>query len=418
MMRLLIICYMVYGLLLLGCKVDLRTNADWPLYSGDAIGSKYSPLDQITKENVGQLRLAWTYSCGDNSARSTIECNPLIIDGAMYLTTPSLKLVALKADTGEELWNFNPDVQGGGVNRGVTYWAEGEKARILFVRSSFLYSINALTGTLDSTFGENGQVDLYEGLGRNVRHAWVTAATPGIIFEDKFILGSTLGEGPGAAAPGHIRAYNVQSGHLEWTFHTIPQPAEEGYETWPPDAWTWAGGTNVWGGFTLDEARGVVYCGTGSATYDHYGGNRHGANLYSNCILALDARTGKRLWHYQTVHHDIWDYDIPCPPNLVTIQKDGHQIDALAQPTKMGHLFILNRETGEPLFPVEEIAVPQSDIPGEKTWATQPFPIEALRYAGQNFDINNLTNINISSADSVRVRLSKMVTGRIFTPPG
>jgi quinoprotein glucose dehydrogenase len=409
---------LVSALVLLGCGPTSPINTDWPLYSADPIGSKYAPLDQITKNNVHQLKLAWTYSGGDHSDRSTIECNPIIVKGTMYLTTPGLKLVALKADSGEEVWTFNPEIEGGGVNRGVTYWSDGQRERIFFVKSSFLYSIDASTGSLDSAFGGNGQVDLYEGLGRNVRHTWVTAATPGIVFEDKFILGSTLGEGPAPAAPGYIRAYNVYSGNLEWTFHTIPQPGEEGYETWPPEAWTWAGGTNVWGGFTLDEERGVVFCGTGSSTYDHFGGNREGANLFANCILALNARTGKRIWHFQTVHHDIWDYDIPCPPNLVTVQKDGQLIDALAQPTKMGHLFILNRENGEPLFPVEEMPVPQSELPGEKSWQTQPFPHEGLRYASQNFDIHNVTNISTSSADSVKARLHGMVTGRIFTPPG
>ncbi len=406
------------GLLVIACQHPEQSDHAWPVYSADAAGSKYSNLTQITKENVDQLELAWTYSCGDHSTRSTIQCNPIIIDGIMYITTPGLKLVAIKADTGEEIWVFDAPSDRGGVNRGVTYWSDGVEARIFFVKGSNLYSIDAKSGTPDSTFGRNGRVDLFEGLGRNVTHTSVTAATPGIIFEDKLILGSTLGEGPGPAAPGYIRAYQVKTGTLEWIFRTIPLPGEEGYDTWPPEAWTWAGGVNAWGGFTLDQERGVVYCGTGSSTYDHYGGNRIGANLFANCILALNARTGERIWHFQTVHHDIWDYDLPCPPNLVTVRKDGKLIDALAQPTKMGHLFILARETGEPLFPVEEKPVPQSEIPGEKTWPTQPFPGKSLQYGGQHFDTTNVTNISPASTDSVKARLAEMRTGNIFIPPG
>ncbi|MCB0688057.1 MAG: PQQ-binding-like beta-propeller repeat protein [Saprospiraceae bacterium] len=336
----------------------------------------------------------------------------------MYLTTPALSLVALDAASGAAFWSFNDSISGGGVNRGVTFFSHGAQKRLFFVKGGYLYSIDAMTGTPDSTFGIGGRVDLFEGLGRNVRHTWVTAATPGIIFQDKLILGSTLGEGPGPAAPGHIRAYDVYSGKLEWIFHTIPQPGEEAYDTWPSDAWTSIGGVNCWGGFTLDTERGIVYFGTGSATYDHYGGNRKGANLFSNCIMALDADTGKKVWHYQTVHHDIWDYDLPCAPNLVQVHKDGKLIDALAQPTKMGHLFVLDRENGEPIFPIEEIVVPQTTLPGEETWATQPFPIESLRYAGQTFDHENVTNVSQASATNIKDQLQEMVTGSIFTPPG
>lgn len=411
---------LIFGpvILIVGCRTEMTTDQDWAVYSADPAGTKYSALDQITKDNVDQLQVVWTYSCGDHSARSTIECNPIVVNGTMYITTPGLRLVALKADTGDEIWVFDPKNGGGGVNRGVTYWSDGHDARILFVRAEYLYSVNAGTGVPDSTFGTNGQVDLRKDLGRNVSHTWVTAATPGIIFEDKLILGSTLGEGPGPAAPGHIRAYNVRSGALEWTFHTVPQPGEEGYHTWPPEAWNWAGGVNAWGGFTLDEQRGIVFCGTGSSTYDHYGGNRAGENLFANCILALNARTGERLWHFQTVHHDVWDYDLPCPPNLVVVKKEGKLVDAVAQPTKMGHLFILDRITGEPLYPVEEKPVPQSELPGEMTWPTQPFPIESLRYADQHFDAESVTNISLTSADTVRARLADMRTGSIFLPPG
>lgn len=393
----------------------------WQVYSGDASGSKYSSLDQINVQNVDQLEVAWTYQTGDMRERpaTTIECNPIIIEDRMYLTTPGLKVVALNAATGEEIWTFDPyeGAEASGVNRGVTYWEEGEDARIFYVAGAVLYSLDARTGALDPAFGEAGKVDLYEGLGRDVRFLWVTAATPGIIYQDLLIMGSTLGEGPNAVAPGHIRAYDLRTGEMEWIFHTIPYPGEEGYETWPEDAWTHIGGANAWGGFTLDEARGMVFCGTGSPAYDHWGGNRIGQNLFGNCILALNAKTGERIWHFQVVHHDIWDYDIACPPNLVQVQKEGQLIDAVAQPTKMGHLFILNRETGEPIFPVEEVPVPQTEIPGEVTWPTQPFPPRSLRYAQQRFTAEEATDINPEARAAVVERLKEMDTGDTFLPP-
>jgi quinoprotein glucose dehydrogenase len=414
---------LLLGLYLLGCKADdiNSTSADWPSYSADASGSKYSPLDQINTANVSQLELAWTYRTGDSreGTGSTIECNPIVVNGRMYLTSPGLKLIALQAASGEELWRFDPFAgrRAGGVNRGVTYWTDGESRRILFVAGSNLYALDADTGAPIADFGEEGIVDLYNGLDREVRTMWVTAATPGIIYKDLFILGSTLGEGPSDAAPGHIRAFDVRTGEQKWIFHTIPHPGEFGYETWSEASWQHLGGANAWGGFTLDEERGMVFCGTGSATYDHWGGNRVGQNLFANSILALNAGTGERIWHYQVVHHDIWDYDIPCPPNLIQVQKDGEIIDALAQPTKMGHLFVLNRENGEPIFPIEELPVPKSTIPGEASWPTQPFPPVSLRYSGQRFDHSNVTDRSPEAAAYVRARLDSLDTGSIFLPP-
>lgn len=407
---------------LIACQPE-KSAADheWPVYSSDLAGSKYSPLDQINTDNVHQLAPAWVFHTDDLpvNPNSTIECNPLIVNGKMYLTSPSLKVIALDAATGEELWRFDP-FRGGrasGVNRGVTYWTDGKEERLYFVASSKLYAINTADGSLISTFGQEGEVDLYEGLGRDVRTNWVTAATPGVIYQDLLILGSTLGEGPSSAAPGHIRAYDLQTGAMRWIFHTIPYPGEYGYETWSEDSWQHLGGANAWGGFTLDAERGMVFCGTGSSTYDHWGGNRIGQNLFANCILALDAASGERIWHYQVVHHDIWDYDIPCPPNLVQVRKDGALIDAVAQPTKMGHLFVLNRETGEPLFPIEELPVPASTIPGEVSWPTQPFPPPGLRYTEQAFTHDNVTQRTPEATAYVRARLDSMDTGSIFLPP-
>jgi quinoprotein glucose dehydrogenase len=396
-------------------------DVDWPSYSADAAGTKYAALDQINASNVAQLQPVWVYRTDDMRERpaTTIECNPLIIGGIMYLTTPGLKVIALEAATGEERWRFDPYAgeSAGGVNRGVTYWTDGEEQRIFYVAGSSLYALDAETGIPVDDFGVAGAVDLYEGLGRDVRHTWVTAATPGIIYKDLLILGSTLGEGPSPAAPGHIRAYDVRTGEMRWIFHTIPQPGEVGYETWPEDAWERIGGVNAWGGFTLDEARGWVFCGTGSATYDHWGGDRKGENLFANCVLVLNAATGERIWHYQVVHHDIWDYDLACPPNLVQVEQDGKRIDAVAQATKMGHLFVLNRETGEPIFPVKEVPVPRSEIPGEESWPTQPMPPRALRYAQQRFTEAEVAVISPEATDSTLRRLRNMDTGDIFLPP-
>ncbi len=399
-----------------------NNHHDWQMYSGDSEGSKYSALTHINRDNIHSLELAWVYHCGDMRKRppTTIQCNPIIIDKIMYITTPGLKLAAIDAVTGNEIWRFDPyeGKSAGGVNRGVTYWTDGNTRQLFYVADSWLYCIDADSGSLVDSFGTDGRIDLSTGLDRDAKSMRVTANTPGIIYEDLLILGSAVGEGPSPSAPGHIRAYDVRTGEIRWIFHTIPHPGEYGYETWPADAWQRIGGANSWGGFTLDENRGIVFCGTGSASYDHWGGDRIGQNLFSNCILALDAATGKRIWHYQVVHHDIWDYDIACPPNLVQVKKNGELIDAVAQPTKMGHLFVLNRETGIPVFPVEEVPVPPSEIPGEQAWPTQPFPPPSLRYAQQNFTETEVTDISEEAADSVRKMLSTMQTGSIYLPPG
>ena len=408
--------------LLSACDSDNPSFVDWPIYSADLSGSKYSPLTQINTSNVKKLEVAWIYKTGDmlKSKRTEIQCNPIIIEGIMYGITPGLKAFALKADTGKEIWKFDPNdgQPASGTNRGLTYYNDGNNGRILYAVNSYLYCLDASTGLLIPDFGREGKMSLSEGLGRETYGLTVSATTPGIIFKDLYILGSRVGEGPSPAAPGTIRAFDVNTGKLKWAFHTIPHPGEEGYETWPTDAWKSVGGANSWGGFTLDYERGIVFCGTGSPSYDHWGGNRIGDNLFANSILALDAATGKLKWHYQVVHHDIWDYDIPCPPNLVQVKKDGQLIDAIAQPTKMGHLFVLNRETGVPIFPISEEEVPQSQIPGEKTSPTQPFPPTGLRYGQQRLTQDEATTISDTAHQYARDWLSNMVTGNIFIPPG
>jgi quinoprotein glucose dehydrogenase len=397
-------------------------DQDWPVYNGDFGGTKYSPLTQINRTNVTRLKPAWIYRCDDMTLRpaSTIECNPLVIDRTMYLTTAGLKVVALDAATGKELWRFDPfEGKGGrGVNRGLMFWKSGDDRRIYMPAGSFLYAIDAVTGKLVKSFGADGRIDLRDGLDRDVFFLSVGASSPGVIYKDFIIMGSAVGEGPAPSAPGHIRAFDARTGQRKWIFHTIPHPGEVGYDTWPAEAWRTIGGANSWSGLTLDVERGIVFAATGSASYDHFGGNREGQNLFANCVLALNANTGERLWHFQTVHHDIWDYDNPCQPTLVTVEHGGKRIDAVAQSTKVGHLFLLDRVTGKPLFPVEERAVPQSEIPGEKSWPTQPFPTKPPPFARQRFTEEDVTDLSPESRAVVLKQLEKMKTGSVFLPPG
>jgi quinoprotein glucose dehydrogenase len=395
-------------------------DGDWPVYLGDKASSQFSTLRQINRRNVHRLEVAWTYRTGDARPdnRSQIQCNPLVIDGVLYGTSAQLKLFALDAATGRELWRFDPFAESGessalGVNRGVVAWGEGEQRRILFTAGHFLYAIDARTGQPIASFGQGGKVDIREGLGRDPQTLFVLSNTPGIVFRDLLILGTRVSEGPGPSAPGHIRAYDVRTGRIVWTFYTIPRPGEPGYETWPLDAWRHIGGANCWTGMALDEARGLVFCPTGSAAFDFWGGNRIGQNLYANCLLALDAATGRRVWHFQFVHHDLWDRDLPAPPNLVTIRRDGRRIDAVAQVTKSGHVFVFNRQTGEPLFPIEERPVPPSDLQGESAWPTQPLPLKPAPFARQLFSADLLTDI---SPESHRAALEKFVKVRPHVP--
>lgn len=383
-------------------------DRDWPVYHGDAEGTHYSSLRQIDRRNVHQLQPAWVYRCGDARANtgSTIECNPLILDGRMYLTTPGLRVVAVDAATGTERWVFDPwdGKGGGGVNRGLATWAgrrirssrgEVDEARRLFFAAGWkLYALDAETGRPIPGFGAGGFIDLREGLDQDAFYLSVGAPTPGVVYGDLLIMGSSVPDALPPTAPGHVRAYDVRTGQRRWIFHTLPHPGEPGYETWGPDNWQHNGGANAWGGVTLDARAGVVYCGTGSANYDHYGGDRPGANLYANCILALDAATGALRWHFQAVHHDVWDYDLPCAPVLVDLRRGWRRVPALVQSTKMGHLFVLDRRTGRPLFPVEERRVPSSDVPGEQVWPTQPFPVKPPPFARQGFRPDEVTHLS------------------------
>lgn len=410
----------VLTLLLSSCGDKKDDSRTWSVYRGDAGNTAWSALDQINKSNVDQLEVAWTYHTGDaeQGNRSAIQCNPIIVNGHMYLTSPKLKLIAVDPATGEEQWKFDPfeGRQARGVNRGVTYWEDGRDKRIFFSAESWLYALNADDGTLLSDFGDDGKVDLREGLGREADRLSVEATSPGVIHRDLLIQGTALGEGYDAA-PGFIRAYDVRTGEIAWTFHTIPQPGEPGYETWPPEAYKEVGGVNSWAGMSVDHERGLVFIPTGSPAFDFYGGNRKGQNLYGNCLLALEAATGKLVWYYQLVHHDLWDYDLPAPPNLLTVTHDGKQIDAVAQVTKMGMVFVFNRETGEPLFPIEERPVPASSLLGEEVWSTQPFPVKPPPFSRHKFTEKDVTDISPEARAFVLDKIKDAKYGSIYTPP-
>jgi quinoprotein glucose dehydrogenase len=397
---------------------------NWAWYLGGADVNQYSSLDQINVDNVDQLEAVWVYKSGDADPenRSQIQCNPLIIDGVLYGTSAQLKLLALNAATGEELWRFDPfsggyDQFGLGVNRGVSYWSEGDDKRILFTAGPYLIAINAVTGQPIPSFGDNGRIDLHDGLDRAVDDLFINSNTPGIIYNNLLIQGSRVSESTGPV-PGHIRAFNVKTGKQEWIFHTIPHPGEEGYETWPEDAWQKSGGANSWSGFSLDQEKGIVFVPTGSASFDFYGGDRHGENLFANCILALDAKTGEKIWHYQTIHHDIWDRDLPAPPNLVTIEQEGVKREVIAQITKSGHVFVLDRKTGEPIFPVEEVPAPPSELEGEQAWPTQPLPTKPPAFSRQEITEADLPTRSQEAYDYARSIWENSRLDGPFTPPG
>ncbi|MEO6527647.1 MAG: PQQ-binding-like beta-propeller repeat protein [Gemmatimonadaceae bacterium] len=396
-------------------------DRDWPVTGGEPGQTRYSPLRQITRENVQSLRIAWVHHTGDASPanRSEIQATPIVVHGVLYATSPALAVFALRAEDGTPLWRFDPfqsQPRESHVNRGVAYWEEGSERRIFFVAGRRLYSLDAATGKPSPAFGGRGWIDLGEGLGRDVSRAQLVATSPGVIYKDLIIQGTRVSESEGAA-PGHVRAYDVRSGQLRWTFHTIPQPGEPGAESWPADVSRTGGGANSWPGMTVDERRGIVFLPTGSASPDFYGGERLGQNLFANTLLALDAATGKRLWHFQTVHHDIWDRDLPAVPNLTSVVRDGRRVDAVAQITKSGFVFLFDRVTGAPLFPVEERAVPRSDLPGEETWPTQPIPLRPAPFARQTMTEADVTTLTPDAHEKALARFRTLRHGDLFTPP-
>ncbi|MEY4938618.1 MAG: Quinoprotein glucose dehydrogenase [Verrucomicrobiota bacterium] len=397
-------------------------DRDWPVYLGDAGGTHYSSIAQINRANVATLRPIWTYHSEKGARGGLNECNPLVVGGRLFGTSPFLKLFALDAATGRELWQFDPfaDDPGDafrGVNRGLTFWGKGDEERVMFSAGRYLYAIDARTGAPLRAFGDNGRIDLRRELDRDADDLNVYGTSPGAIYRDLIIVPTTVGEGPGPAAPGHIRAYDVRTGQRRWIFHTIPHPGEMGYDTWPKDAWSSSGGANCWTGLTIDHERGTAFVPTGSATFDFWGGDRAGSNLFANCLLALDAATGKLKWHFQFVHHDLWDHDLPAPPVLCTVTRDGKKIAAVAQTTKSGHVWLFDRDTGESLFPWEEKAMPASTIPGEATAITQPQLLKPAPFARQVFTEEEVTNRTPEAHAAVLKRLREVSPHRLFDPP-
>jgi quinoprotein glucose dehydrogenase len=404
------------SLLLLGSAPVKQPYTTWSDYGGAADSMQYSALKQIHKRNVSQLQLTWFYTVPGPSSK--FGFNPLIVDGVMYILGRDDAIVALEATTGKQIWSH--PVEGTPTDRGINYWQNKSASdrRFIFAANSYLQEINARTGVTIPSFGNDGRVDLREGLGRDPMTIHnIQAGTPGRVFENLMILGSATGEAYGSP-PGDLRAYDVLSGKLIWTFHTVPHPGEYGYDTWPKDAWKYIGGTNTWGEISIDERHGIAYFPLGSPTYDFYGADRKGAGLFGNCLLALDARTGKRLWHFQAVHHDLWDYDLATAPKLLTVRHDGKMVEIVAQATKFGFLYAFNRVTGEPLWPIEERPVPQSDVPGEESWPTQPFPTKPPPFARQKFTVEDV-NPYVDAAEAARLRdlLRKARNDGLFTPP-
>jgi quinoprotein glucose dehydrogenase len=409
-----------------GCKIYTKKNQinldrTWSVYKADAEGTGYSILDEINKNTIQSLEIAWTHKFSDappGSRGGNSESNPIVVDGVMYTLSARHRVYALDAATGKQIWAFDPfnGEAGGGIGRGVTYWEEGSDKRILLTAGDKLYALNAQTGLAIPSFGNNGWVSMNIGMRGDPDKISIIPTSPGIVFKNLLIIGNEVSELYGAE-PGHVRAYDIKSGKLEWTFHTVPQPGEFGYDTWPKDAWKYVGGTNNWGGMSLDTKLGMVFFATGSPTYDYYGKDRIGKNLFGNSVVALDAATGKYRWHFQTVHHDLWDYDLPAPPNLITVVHKGKKIDAVAQTSKLGYIYTFNRDTGEPLFPILEKPVPASDIPGEQAWPTQPIPTKPAPYSRQFVTKDDIINYSKGSYDTLMMRFNAFRYEGPFTPP-
>jgi quinoprotein glucose dehydrogenase len=408
------------------------TDGDWRAYGRDPGGNRFSTLAQIDRSNVGRLRRAWTYHTGDKEPRpdsrpTAFETTPLAVEGTLYLSTPSGRVVALDGDTGRERWAFEPLPRPGqsaparGAHRGVSYWESPDRQdrRILYgTPDGRLVALDARSGRLRADFGENGIVDLRSGVADRWPQARLGVSSPPAIFRNLVITGSHLQEFPGTGPAGDVRAYDVRTGALAWRFRTVPRPGEPGSETWEGKGWKDRSGANVWSVMSVDVERGLVFLPIGSATYDFYGGDRKGHNLFANALVALDAATGKRRWHFQTVHHDVWDYDLPAQPILLGVRRGGREVAAVAQLTKSGFVFVLDRVTGEPLFPVEERPVPRSELPGEATSPTQPVPLRPPPLVRQEITREQLSTVTPEHNRRCAALFDSAKPGPLFTPPG
>ncbi len=403
---------------------------EWPNYGNDPGGMRYSPLREIDRRTVSQLERVWSFRTGDLPAQRggrlpPFECTPLVDDGVLYLSTPSSRVIALAAETGRERWRFDPQAKQGALrkfqaHRGVALWEgpRGERRLLYGTTNAELIALDAATGRPCPDFGSQGIVDLRAGVTEG-RPGSYSVSSPPAVYRDLAILGAAVPEGPGRGPSGDVRAFDVRTGRLRWRFRTVPSPGEPGRETWEGDAWRERTGVNVWSIMSVDQDRGLVFLPIGSPAYDFYGGDRKGQNLYGNCLVALGAATGKRRWHRQLVHHDIWDYDLPAQPNLVTVRRAGRSIPAVAQVTKMGFVFVFHRETGEPLFPIEERPVPRSMVPGESTWPTQPFPLKPPPLCRQGpLSEGDLSRVTPDAHRRARELFGQVRSGGLYTPPG
>ncbi len=405
---------------------DVRRQPDngydgWPVYGGGPEQLRYSRLDQINTQNVSSLEVAWAYDTGDEYPGSQIQCNPLVVDGLLYASSPNGRVFALEAETGEELWSRRLLVdgvpfEGRTVNRGFMHWRDGDNSRIYASARHMLYALDARSGEPVEGFGEGGAIDLRENLQPRALGLAVSLNTPGVVHGDLLVIGSVVSESL-PSAPGYIRAYDALTGALRWKFHTIPHPGEPGYETWPEDGWQRLGGANSWAGMALDAQRGLVYTGTGSAAFDFWGGNRPGNNLYANSLLCLRAETGELVWHHQFVRHDVWDMDIPTAPVLATVARAGRLVDAVVVATKTSHLYVFDRETGESLFPLQEIEMAASDVDGEILSDRQVVPALPPPLGRQRLTETELTSRTPAAREAVLKRFRAVRSDGLFTPP-
>jgi quinoprotein glucose dehydrogenase len=397
---------------LLAGNNDAQGQRDWPVYGGAPENNHYSSVAQINQKNVKQLVLAWSF---DTQEEGVLQASPIVVAGVLYGITPTQKIFALDAATGRLLWKFDSGIKGTQPDRGLAYWASGKDKRILVGVMNFVYALDAVTGKPIPTFGDQGRIDLRENLGREPAAQSVYLTSPGVVYKDLIIVG---GRNPETlpAPPGDVRAYDVRNGKLRWAFHTIPRPGEFGYETWPKDAWKTSGAANNWAGMSVDAKRGIVYVPTGSAAFDFYGGDRIGDDLFANCLIALNAETGERLWHFQGVRHDLWDRDFPSPPVLLTVKHDGKDVDAVAQPTKQGFVYLFDRTNGTPLFPIGYQKYPTSSVPGEIAAAEQPLPARPAPFARQLLTADLLTNRTAEAHQWALERFQQFASAGQFVP--
>jgi len=406
---------------------------EWPYYGGDQGGSKYSPLTDVNRSNVSRLAVAWHWNAHERALQpfgtrpGVFETTPLMIDGSLYFTTPYNRVVALDAETGRERWSFDPKAYEDGqppngtgfVHRGVAAWHDRGSLR-LFLNSRYrLFALDAATGTPVESFGDHGSIDLSRGLLWAINKKHYTNTSPPVVYKDLVILGNGVGDRLAYRndPPGDVRAFDAHTGKQVWTFHTIPQPGELGNDTWKSDSWAYTGHTNVWAPMTLDERRGLLYLPVSTPSNDFFGGRRPGQNLFADSLVCLDAATGVRKWHYQIVHHGLWDYDNPSPPNLVTITVDGRSLDAVVQLTKQGFAFVFDRVTGRPVWPIEERPVPPSDVDGEQAWPTQPFPTKPPAFTEQGVTLDDAFDATPELKAAAQRELQRYRLGPVFTPP-